>query len=100
MAPFAPHLAEELYSQLDNKNSVFKQKWPEYDKALVKDETINLVVQVNGKLRNTILVSADIAEDEAKEMALADEKIKKWTKDKEIVKIIFVKGKLVNIVVK
>jgi len=99
LAPFAPHLAEELYSQLGDKDSIFKQKWPEYDKALVKDEMINLVVQINGKLRNTIEVSADIAENGAKETALADEKIKKWTDGKEIVKVIFVQGKLVNIVV-
>ena len=100
LAPFAPHLAEELWEKLGNKDSIFKQKWPEYDKKLVKDETINLVVQINGKLRDTIEVAADIAEDEAKKIALASDKIKKWTADKEVVKVIFVKGRLVNIVVK
>ena len=116
LSPFAPHLAEELWSRTSPptsligkekvdksvavEESVFKQKWPEYDKELVKDEMINLVVQVNGKLRHTITVSADITEEEAKEAALGDAKIKKWTKDKEIVKVIFVKGKLVNIVVR
>jgi len=100
LAPFAPHLAEELWHELGNKESVFKEKWPEYDKKLVKDETINLVVQINGKLRDTILVAADISEKEAREEAMKSEKIKKWLEGKEVVKIIFVKGRLINIVVK
>jgi len=100
LSPFAPHLAEELWQKLGNKQSVFKEKWPEYSEALAKDETMNLVVQVNGKVRETIEVSADISEEEAKKLALSSEKIKKWIENKEVVKIIFVKGKLVNIVVK
>ncbi|MDD5071314.1 MAG: leucine--tRNA ligase [Patescibacteria group bacterium] len=107
LAPFAPHLAEELWHELGNhrqggtgKESIFKAKWPEYDKKLVKDETINLVIQVNGKLRDTILAAADISEKEAKEEAMKSEKVKKWLERKEIVKTIFVKGKLINIVIK
>ncbi|MDD5032313.1 MAG: class I tRNA ligase family protein, partial [Patescibacteria group bacterium] len=100
LSPFAPHLAEELWAGLGHKESVFKQVWPEYDKKLIKDETINLVVQVNGKLRETISVAADISEKEAKEEAMKSEKIKKWLEGKEIVKVIFVKGRLINIVVK
>ncbi|MCK5320695.1 class I tRNA ligase family protein [Candidatus Parcubacteria bacterium] len=100
LSPFAPHIAEELWVELGNKESVFKQKWPKYNPELIKDEKIQLVVQVNGKLRDTIEVDVDIFEDDAKVKALESEKIKKWTKSKEIVKIIFVKGKLVNVVVK
>ena len=100
LSPFAPHLAEELWSELGNKESIFKQSWPEYDKNLVKDETINLVIQINSKVRDTIEAPADIGEEEAKKIALASEKIKKWLEGKEVIKIIFVKGKLVNIVVK
>jgi len=100
LAPFAPYLAEELWSKLGHKESIFKEKWPEYDKKLVIDKTINLVIQVNGKLRDTIEVDADINEDEAKKVAQSSEKIKKWTSSKKIVKVIFVKGKLVNIVLK
>ncbi|MDP2709329.1 MAG: leucine--tRNA ligase [bacterium] len=100
LAPFAPYLAEELWAELGNKESIFKQSWPKFNPALVKDETINLVIQVNGKLRDTIKVSADISEEEAKKLALENEKIKKWTEEKNVVKVIFVKGKLVNIVVK
>jgi len=98
--PFVPHLAEELWEKLGHKESIFKEKWPEYDKKMIIDEKINLVVQVNGKVRETIEVSADISEEEAKKLALSSEKIKKWIENKEVVKIIFVKGKLVNIVVK
>jgi len=100
LAPFAPHLAEELWFQLGNKDSIFKQKWPKYDKDLVKDEMIELVIQVNGKLRDKLKVSADISEAKAKKLALDSEKIKKWIDGKKVIKVIFVKGKLVNIVVK
>jgi len=85
---------------LGNRESIFKEKWPEYDKKLVKDETINLVVQVNGKLRDTISVAADISEKKAREEAMRSEKVKKWLEGKGVVKTIFVKGRLINIVVK
>ncbi len=100
LSPFAPHLAEEIWSDLGHKASVFKEKWPEYDPELARDETIELVLQVNGKLRDTITVDVEIDEEEAKKLALASEKIKKWLEGKEVVKVIFVRGKLVNIVVK
>ncbi len=100
LSPFAPHITEELWSRLGNKTSIFKEKWPKYNPALIKDETINLVVQVNGKLRDTIPVDANISEDKAKKIAKDSEKVKKWIKGKEIVKVIFVKGKLINIVIR
>ncbi|MDO8668573.1 MAG: leucine--tRNA ligase [bacterium] len=99
LAPFAPHLCEELWSELGNKESIFKQPWPKYNPELVKDETINLVIQINGKVRDTLKVLAEISEEEAKKIALESEKIKKWLEYKEIIKVIFVKGKLVNIVI-
>ncbi|MDD4271436.1 MAG: leucine--tRNA ligase [Patescibacteria group bacterium] len=100
LSPFAPHLAEELWSGIGHKESIFKEKWPEFNPDLVKDETINLVVQINGKVRDMIEVSADISENEAKKIALESEKINKWLESKEVIKIIFVKGKLINIVIK
>lgn len=100
LAPFAPHITEEIYSQLGNTESIFKQSWPKYDPALAKDETINLVLQINSKVRDTIEVDAEISEDEAKKIALESEKVKKWTEGKEVLKVIYVKGKLVNIVIK
>jgi leucyl-tRNA synthetase len=100
LAPFAPHIAEELFQNLGNKESIFKQAWPKYDEKLTKNATVEIAIQVNGKLRDTMKVMADISENEVKEKALASEKIKKWLEGKEIVKIIFVKNKLINIVIK
>jgi leucyl-tRNA synthetase len=115
LSPFAPFLAEEIWSSFalassyaknsadkseKYNESIFKQKWPDYNPELAKDETIELVIQVNGKVRDNIEVSAEIGEDEAKDLAVKSEKVKKWIDGKEIVKIIFVKGKLVNIVIK
>jgi len=99
LAPFAPHIAEELWQKLGHKELIFKEKWPEYDPALIKDEEIELVIQINGKLRDRIKVSANISEDEAKKIALKSEKVKKFIGDKKIKKTIFVKGKLINIVI-
>jgi len=100
LSPFAPHLAEEIWSEMGNKESITKEVWPKYDEKLIVDKKINLVVQVNGKVRTTVEVEADISEEEAKNLATENEVIKKWIDEKEILKIIFVKGKLVNIVIK
>jgi len=99
LAPFIPYIAEEIWKEkLEHKESIFKEKWPEYDPALVKDEEIELVIQVNGKLRDRIKVSADISEEEATKLAMESEKAKQHISGKEIKKVIFVKNKLVNIV--
>ena len=100
LAPFAPHLAEELWEEKISGESIFAQPWPKFDPTLAKDEVLNLVIQINGKLRDTLETSPEINEEEAKSLALASEKIKPWIEGKEIEKIIFVKGRLVNIVVK
>jgi len=99
IAPFAPHLAEELWERLGHKKSLTYEFWPEWSEALAKDDEISLVVQINGKLRATVRVPAGITEESAKAAAFADENIKKWIDKKEIKKVIFVKGKLVNIVI-
>lgn len=99
LSPFAPHVAEELWEKLGHKESIFKEKWPEYDPALIKDEEMELVIQINGKLRDRIKVSADISEEEAIKFGKESEKVKNFIGDKEIKKVIFVKGKLINIVV-
>ncbi|MFH1822812.1 MAG: class I tRNA ligase family protein, partial [Patescibacteria group bacterium] len=100
ISPFAPHLAEELWAKLGNKKSIFKERWPKYDPKLVKDELIELVIQVNGKVRDRLEERANINEKDAKELALKSEKIKKWISGKKVIKVIFVKGKLVNVVIK
>jgi leucyl-tRNA synthetase len=101
LSPFAPHLAEEIWREkLGNQKSIFKSAWPIFDPELIKDETVNLIVQVNGKLRATISVPAEISQDEAVKLAGENENVKKYLDGKEIIKIIFVAGKLLNIVVK
>jgi len=99
LAPFAPHLAEEVWEKLGHTQSIFLQAWPVYDPTLLQGEEIEMVVQVNGKLRDKLVVAIDVTEDEAKETALESEKVKVFTAGKEIKKIIFVSGKLINIVV-
>jgi leucyl-tRNA synthetase len=100
LAPFIPHVTEELWQILGGEGSVHDQAWVSYDEsALVKDE-IELVVQVNGKIKGKIVVGASLTDDEIKAMAISDEKVKAFTEGKDIVKVIVVKGRLVNIVVK
>ncbi|MDI6688905.1 MAG: leucine--tRNA ligase [Actinomycetota bacterium] len=106
LSPFAPHIAEELWEKMGGKpglpagrESIYLQTWPSYDEELAKAPEVTLVVQVNGKVRDRIKVPADITEDEMREVALSSEKVKKYTEGKEIVKVITVPGKLINLVV-
>lgn len=99
ISPFAPHLAEELWEKLGHKESIFKESWPKYNPNFIKDEEAELIIQINGKVRDKITVSADILEGEAKKIATESEKIKKYIAGKEIKKVIFVKGRLINIVI-
>ncbi|MBH7367271.1 leucine--tRNA ligase [Clostridioides difficile] len=100
IAPFAPHLGEELWTMIGKEGSVFDIDWPKYDeKALAKDE-IEVVVQVNGKVRGKLTVNSNISKDEMEKVALEDEKIKGLVEGKTIVKVVAVPKKLVNIVVK
>ncbi len=100
LAPFAPHLTEELWESIGNEYSVHKQKYPEYDEEKASDNVLTIGVQVNGKLRGTITVSKDENEESQKEKALNEENVKKYTTDKEIVKVIVIPNRIVNIVVK
>ena len=97
--PMAPHITEELNEQIGFK-PICESAWPTYDDAKTIDEEKEIGVQVNGKLRATIKVNINDSEDTLKEKALAEENVKKFTMDKEIVKVIAIKGKIVNIVVK
>lgn len=100
LAPFAPHFSEEQWSLLGNSYSIFNEAWPKFDpKALVKDE-VEIAIQVNGKIKNKIMVSSDLDEEGIKAAALSDEKIIASTEGKTVVKVIVIKGRLVNIVVK
>ncbi|MGX9757282.1 leucine--tRNA ligase [Clostridioides difficile] len=100
ISPFAPHLGEELWTMIGQEGSVFDIDWPKYDEtALVKDE-IEVVVQVNGKVRGKLTVSSNISKEDMEKVALEDEKIKALVEGKTIVKVVAVPKKLVNIVVK
>jgi len=99
LSPFAPHTAEELWSKIGHKESILKQKWPTYDPKLIKDEEIELVIQVNGKVRDRIKACADISEAEAKKLAMESQKVAQFIAGKTVKKAIFVKGKLINLAV-
>lgn len=100
LAPFAPHLTEELWQSIGNEYSIHNQSYPEFDEKVLIEEEKEIAVQVNGKLRATININISDSEDEVKEKALNAENVKKHTEGHEIVKIIVIKGKIVNIVVK
>ncbi len=99
ISPFAPHLGEELWSILGNKKSITLSSWPEYNKNKIIENEITIVVQINGKVRASFEIGINESEENIRNMALNMIEIKKWIDNKEIKKIIFIKGKLVNIVV-
>ena len=100
MAPVAPFLAEELWERLGHSYSVHHQPWPEWDPDLAADEMITLVVQVNGRLRDRIQVPVNISDDDAKSTALRSVRTRTYTEGKEIRRVVYVPGRLVNIVVR
>lgn len=98
IAPFAPHISEELWEALGEKNSIFEHQWPVWDETLAKEDEIELVVQINGKLRAKLLVPSGLSDDDAKKRALEDQKVMEILSGKEVKKVVVVKGRLVNIV--
>jgi leucyl-tRNA synthetase len=98
LAPFAPHLAEELWAKLGNKVSIHLQPWPVYDAKILEDESITIAVQVNGKIRDSLLVSPFVTEKEVVKMAKSSDRVCKYIEDKEIKKLIYIKGKILSIV--
>jgi leucyl-tRNA synthetase len=99
LAPFAPHHAEEMWGEVGEGGSVHEQAWPGYEEALIAEEEITLVVQVNGKLRDRVTVPAGISEEAAREQALASERVRPHVEGKQIRKSVYVPGRLVNLVV-
>lgn len=100
IAPFTPHLGEELWTMIGKEGSVFDISWPKYDESAIQLDEIEIVVQVNGKVRSKIMVPVEITEDEMKESALSDDRVKEFIEGKSIVKVVSIPSKLVNIVVK
>ncbi|MBI2857386.1 MAG: leucine--tRNA ligase, partial [Chloroflexi bacterium] len=99
LAPSAPHLAEELWEMTGHTFSIHSQRWPSWDEALTKEEEITLVVQVNGKLRDRVSAPASLSEAEARELALGREKVKAYLDNKAVLRLVYVPGRLINIVV-
>ena len=101
LAPFAPHIASELYSQLNSEDCRLEQvAWPVYDEQYLVTDTVRVAVQVNGKLRGELEVTKQIAAEQVEEMALQLDNVRRFTKDKKIIKRIYVPGKILNLVVK
>ena len=100
IAPFAPHIADELWEIIGNTTFTFEEEWPTFEEELTKEHKMNLVVQINGKIRETIPAKIGLPKEEYEKLAFDSEKIKKAIEGKEIVKVIVVPNKLVNIVVK
>ena len=100
LAPMAPHVTEELWEQTGRAYSVHRQIWPEWDPDLAADEVVTLVVQVNGRVRDKLEVPADVSEEEAKAHALASSRVQAHVEGKEVARMVYVPGRLVNVVVR
>jgi leucyl-tRNA synthetase len=99
LSPGVPHIAEELWEALGHAPSIVRAPWPTWDEELAREDEITIVVQVNGKVRGRLLVSADTGDEEIRRLALADEKVKGFIGTKDIKNVVVVPRKLVNIVV-
>ena len=99
LAPFAPHISDEIWHLIGNSKSVHLEKWPVFDEDALKENSYELVIQINGKVRDKINVEINISDDEIKEKTLVRPNVKKWIDNKTIRKIIIVKGRIINIVV-
>ncbi|MBU0982843.1 MAG: leucine--tRNA ligase [candidate division Zixibacteria bacterium] len=100
VAPLAPHIAEEMWQLAGFETSVFNSSWPEFDPEAIIGDTVEVAIQVNGKLRDTVIVPAEPDQETVEAAAFASEKIQTYTQGKQIIKKIFVRGRLLNIVVK
>ena len=100
IAPSAPHMAEELWERSGYEYSIHTRNWPSWEEELTQVEQVTLIIQVNGKLRDRFVVSVSITEDEARKLALESPKVKPHLEGKQIAKVIYVPGKLVNLVVR
>ncbi len=99
LSPFAPHICEELWQMLGNKKSVFTEQWPKYNPKLIKEEEIELIIQVNGKFRDRILTDKGTDKTQAQELALNSQRVKRFISGKTVKNIIYIQDRLINIVV-
>ena len=99
LAPYAPHVAEELWEVLGGQKSVFEAQWPSCDERLASAGDVEIAVQINGKLRSRLTVRRGLAEKEVVELALADESVKKYVDGKKVKKVIYIQDRLLNLLV-
>ncbi len=99
LSPIVPHACHALWQQLGHATALINEPWPKVDPAALQQDTLEIVVQVNGKLRGRVNIAATASQDDARAAALADDNVKKWVEDKPIKKFIYVPGKLINVVV-
>ena len=99
LAPYAPHLAEQLWEMVGGKGSVFGQRWPAYDERLATAGDVEIAVQVNGKLRSRLTVPRGLAQDEVLARAMADESVKRFVDGQPVRKVIYVQDRLLNLVI-
>lgn len=100
LAPFVPHVTEEMWEHLEQEGSVHNQMWPEFDESALVKDTVEIVVQINGKIKEKMNIAGDLSREEMQKVAMEDEKVKELTEGKNVVKVIAVPNKLINIVVK
>ncbi len=100
IAPSAPHIAEELWHQTGHSGSIHHQSWPEWDPALAVDEMASVAVQVNGKVRAVFDVPVDASQDSVETQAFSDQRVTNFTDGKQVARVIYIPGKVLNIVVK
>ena len=98
LSPVCPHIAEELWEKLGHNNTIAYEAWPAYDEAKLVEDEVEIVIQVNGKVRAKLHVPADATKEQLEQLAMEDEKIKEQIEGKTVRKVIAVPGKLVNIV--
>ncbi len=100
IAPFAPHLGEEMWHVLGKTNSVFDASWPTFDEAWLQDDEVEIAIQVNGRVRGRMMVAQDAAEADVVEAAKAMSDVASFVDGKQIIKTIYVPGRLLNVVVR
>ena len=98
LAPFAPYITEELWDHLGNQKSIHTSTWPRFDPESIRPASITIPVQVNGRVRDHIVIASDTPEDEIKRLALATEQVQRFTADQNVLKVIYVSGRIVNVV--
>src|SRR5262249_30838744 len=100
LAPFAPHITEELWQQTGHTDSIHNTTWPAFDETMTQDSTFTLVVQVNGKVRERLEVSSEISEAEVRKLVVNNEKVATFIGENTIQRVIYIPGRLVNVVVR